>query len=73
MPLVYSASLICDLCANTLPPHAHQEITQTGDLQWNFDRYYVVSRTGDVTFYEGNTPMGLESVVQYYLDEVPDL
>ncbi len=50
-----------------------QDITETGDLGWNFDRYYIVSRTGDVTFYEGNTPMGLESVVQYYLDEVPDL
>jgi glutathione peroxidase-family protein len=53
-------------------PLSFQDATGTDDIAWNFDRYYVVSRTGEVTWYN-ETPLGLENVIKHYLFEDQDL
>lgn len=43
--------------------------SKTGDPRWNFDIYYIVSRHGDVTAYNGISPKQLDSTISQALED----
>jgi len=48
-----------------------KDATDSGDPTWNFDKYYVVSRTGDAVFV-GSSPGAAEETIVGFLEASAD-